>query len=253
MARTVKFQVHRIDVSLDRNSLAQLEVQPFGQGLADGCSRALRLKGLELFGRHGELCIDFEDPSRIGGETRKEILGPIVDIHPAEPGGGHQFTHAGHLADLLFVVFGKGEGQGNPISGHQPQGLLGRPFLVVEGVIDRKEHAQEKQRNTDAGHRQQRSPPVAQRILQSQAQSIPEHEPSRLPPEGKNPSRQFSDYHNSRRPDKSALGLLIQAPDSLGDPFPGIPPARDWNTRGNGFCAGRSGSRRSGTGCTCSG
>ena len=160
-----QFQVHRVDIPLESDPLTQLEVQPLGQAFADGRGRALRLEGLELFGRHPELSVDLKDPFRVGGKPREEILRPIVDIDPAEPGGGHQLPHTGHLADLLFVVLGKGEGQRDPISGHQPQGLLGRTFLMVKGVIDREEYSQQKQGNTDAGHRQQRSTPVAQSIL----------------------------------------------------------------------------------------
>ena len=170
-----QFQVHRVDVPLDRNPLAQLEVQPLGQALADSRGRALRLKGLELFGRHRELLVDLEDPFRIGGEPREEIFRSIVDIDPAEPGGGHQLAHARYLANLLFIVFGKGEGQRDPVAGHKSQGLLGRALLMVEGLIDRKEYSQQKQRNADAGNRQQRSAPVAQRILESQVQGIPKH------------------------------------------------------------------------------
>ena len=107
-----EFHVDRIDVAHERDAVAELQVEPLGQVLADDAGGAVLLEGLLLVFRNPHFADQVEQLLRLDGQAREEVLGvACVFISAAKPLRHHDHARTRDPFDLLAVKQRHGQGE----------------------------------------------------------------------------------------------------------------------------------------------
>jgi len=147
-----------------------------GEDSVDHATGGVSDEGFLLLLADPVVLVDPEQLVRLRRHAREEIaLVARVLVDAAEPLRHHDFFHAGRLGDLLPVVERQGEGDGDLVAHHHAARLrLCRLPADEQGVVEGHHHAQQAERDGEAGNGQQGPPPVAKGVLQNQRQEFHE-------------------------------------------------------------------------------
>src|ERR1700730_4336171 len=154
-------QIRGEDAALQDDVVADFPVVFPGKFNVDDAAGAVALPGGELVGGHDLVGGDVEVFVGIGSELGEIVFRLVVLILAAEPGHGDDVHDSGNRADLFPIVDGKEVGKRDLVTGHDAKRGVRRSLVDIEAAPDAKHDAEQEERESDAGDRQQTAPLVA--------------------------------------------------------------------------------------------
>src|SRR5712692_7976827 len=151
------------DAALQDDVVADLPVVFFGKFNIGDAARAVALPGSELVGGHDFIRGDVEVFVGVGGKLGEVVFRFVVLILATEPSHRDDMHDPGNRANLVAIINGKEVRERYLVTGHDAKRGVRRSLVDVEAAPDAEHDAEQEQRKSDAGDRQQTAPLVAKR------------------------------------------------------------------------------------------